>query len=377
MTALSKSTLRALWISHFQPTSGNFSDLIDSWTDYSGFLTTLDARVSAGGVGLLRAVSTTSVSFQAIGAAGAAFLSAASTTAAALAALGGGAVGVQLFATSNTAAAQAALAGGAVGIQLFGQTTTAAVQAIIGATTPVVASTRNAVLAYSTAASLSITADEVILKDAGGGAYLASTVSLTATITSSGANGLDTGAEASSTWYYVWVIYNGATVSSLLSTSSTAPTMPSGYTFKALVGTVRNDGSSNFIRFYQQDRMTWLVAVNIFTSKAAGGIDTYEVLAGADLTAFQAAVPPIAKSAFGLAGTVTATSAVRTIVAGDTNGVGSSIQGDGPLSVGVVLEGFAGATQWDVPLISSQNLAWKNLQVTSAENRLNVTGYRI
>ena len=132
MTALSKAALRALWISHFQPTSGNFSDLIDSWTDYSDTLATLDARVSAGGVGLIRAVSTTSVSFQALGAVGATFLAAAATTATALGALGGGAVGVVVFGAATTAAAQGTLGGGAVGITLFATATTAAVQAIVG-----------------------------------------------------------------------------------------------------------------------------------------------------------------------------------------------------------------------------------------------------
>lgn len=100
---------------------------------------------------------------------------------------------------------------------------------------------------------IDITADELQLKDSNGNPFVATSVSVTIDITASGANGLDTGAEGSSTWYYGWVIYNPAsnTVAGLLSTSATAPTMPSGYTFKALVAAVRNDGSSNFIAFRQ------------------------------------------------------------------------------------------------------------------------------
>lgn len=77
-----------------------------------------------------------------------------------------------------------------------------------------------------------------------------SSVAVSASIVSSGAGGLDTGSEAASTWYSIWVIYNQttATTSALLSTSATAPTMPSGYTFKRLVGWVRNNASSNFER---------------------------------------------------------------------------------------------------------------------------------
>jgi len=72
-------------------------------------------------------------------------------------------------------------------------------------------------------------------------------------ITTSGANGLDTGSEASNTWYYVYVIYDNADVlaeAGLLSTSSTSPTLPSGYDTFRRVGAVRNDGSSDFLKFY-------------------------------------------------------------------------------------------------------------------------------
>ncbi len=60
-----------------------------------------------------------------------------------------------------------------------------------------------------------------------------------------GINGLDTGLLATSTWYSIWVIWNGTTAAGLLSLSATAPTMPSGYTHKARVGWVRTDGTAN------------------------------------------------------------------------------------------------------------------------------------
>ena len=65
-----------------------------------------------------------------------------------------------------------------------------------------------------------------MLQDSSGVPYRATAVNLTVDITVSGVNGLDTGSEAASTWYYIWVIYNGTTVAGLLSTSATAPTMP-------------------------------------------------------------------------------------------------------------------------------------------------------
>lgn len=75
---------------------------------------------------------------------------------------------------------------------------------------------------------------------------------LTVDITTSGENGADGFTEANSTWYSVWIIKKpDGTVASLLSTSATSPTLPSGYTLKRRVGWVRNDGSGNFIPSYQ------------------------------------------------------------------------------------------------------------------------------
>lgn len=99
------------------------------------------------------------------------------------------------------------------------------------------------------------TADELVLHDPSGYPMLLASVSKVTDITVSGAGGLDTGSEASNTWYYVWIIAKAdGTVSSIFSTSSSAPTMPSGYTFKALVSAVRNNGSSNILSCYQRGR---------------------------------------------------------------------------------------------------------------------------
>ena len=80
-----------------------------------------------------------------------------------------------------------------------------------------------------------------------------SAVSETGDISVSGANGLDTGAAANSTWYAVHVICNaaGTLVASLFSLSATAPTLPIGYTLFRRVGWVRRDGGGIF-RFFTQ-----------------------------------------------------------------------------------------------------------------------------
>lgn len=71
-------------------------------------------------------------------------------------------------------------------------------------------------------------------------------------LSASGANGLDTGAEANSTKYHLWVIGDSTGVNAtkgLFSLSATAPTLPSGYNKKRLVPTATyNDGSGNLLR---------------------------------------------------------------------------------------------------------------------------------
>lgn len=107
------------------------------------------------------------------------------------------------------------------------------------------------VVKYVSATTVDIDADYLTLFDSSNLAYIASSVNLTAAITASGVNGLDTGSEATSTWYHIYVIYNGTTVASLLSASATSPTLPSGYTFKKYVGAVYNDSGDDFDSFHQ------------------------------------------------------------------------------------------------------------------------------
>ena len=131
----------------------------------------------------------------------------------------------------------------------------------------------NMTIERASASTVDIDADYLVVEDGSGDRVDISSINLTADITASGANGLDTGSENSGTWYYVWVIYNSVstTTAALLSTSSTSPTMPSGYTYKALVSAVRNDSSSDFLDFKQHGLEYWYAA---FQSMATGNIGT-------------------------------------------------------------------------------------------------------
>jgi len=139
-----------------------------------------------------------------------------------------------------------------------------------------------------------ITADELIVKDTNSVAMLLSSVSLTLDITASGANGLDTAAEAGNTWYYGWVIAKpDGTTAGLISASATAPTMPSGYTYKGLATAVRNDGSSNFVKYRQRGNSVYYEAGVSVLSGGTASVETAITITSV--------VPPIAHafSAYG------------------------------------------------------------------------------
>lgn len=103
-----------------------------------------------------------------------------------------------------------------------------------------------ALSASGTSASVSVSANEIALEDASNNYVTARTVALTINTATSGANGLDSGMLSASTWYAVFVIRKpDGTTAGLVSLSASAPTMPSGYTYRARVGWIRTDGTGN------------------------------------------------------------------------------------------------------------------------------------
>src|SRR3990167_4711289 len=111
---------------------------------------------------------------------------------------------------------------------------------------PIAAGFKNLVVKNNVATpntQMDIDADNVTVETSGGTAYRLSSVNLTINFSATGANALDTGAIAASTWYSVWVIYNPstATTAGLGSLQATAnatflANLPAGYTAYARVG---------------------------------------------------------------------------------------------------------------------------------------------
>lgn len=111
---------------------------------------------------------------------------------------------------------------------------------------------RGLVIKYVSATTVDLDATEVTLYTSGGVAKKFATLNETLDITASGANGLDTGSEATSTWYHIWGIgKSDGTLDGVLSVSASAPTLPAGYTYYGYLGAVYNNGSGNFVTFVQ------------------------------------------------------------------------------------------------------------------------------
>lgn len=135
--------------------------------------------------------------------------------------------------------------------------------------------------------AVNVTALEMVLKDGNGHVVVIANVSVTANTKTAGsagtgANSLDTGNFASNTWYALYVAYSstGGTACAVLSLNSTAPALPSGYTFYTRVGWIRTDGTANCLPLSFQQKgaeVTYkvvpgsnVIALPILASGAAG-----------------------------------------------------------------------------------------------------------
>lgn len=103
--------------------------------------------------------------------------------------------------------------------------------------------------------TVTVAADLVTTTD--GTNYLTTALSGTINLGTNGAaNALDTGTIAQSTWYSIWAIAKAdGTTAGLASTSSSSPTLPTGYTYKARIGWVRTiSGSATLYGTWQLGR---------------------------------------------------------------------------------------------------------------------------
>ena len=228
---------------------------------------------------------------------------------------------------------------------------------------------------------LDITADEVVLVSALGRFKRITALNKTLDITTAAAvQGRETGlSEAADTWYKVWVAVtaDGATTATFFgSIAGSAPNIAaisgwSGDVYVALLGVWRNNGSGNLTVGRQMQEWIYLVNTQLFTAKAAAVDDTYEALAGGDLTLFRSLVPEMAKAVFGTAGTSGA-QAAKIAIAATSTGLGEVLIVNDP--TGSAFNTFRSAAPFNIPL-AENNLYWKALNTSTA--RITISGFRI
>lgn len=105
---------------------------------------------------------------------------------------------------------------------------------------------------------IDISAGYSVLTTTGGTPKFLASVSVTIDLTTTGANGMDTGARPTSGWVYCYVINNGSVTAGLATATSPTAGLPSpfpgGYSNFAYVGAMFCDGSQNLRRSKQLGR---------------------------------------------------------------------------------------------------------------------------
>ena len=180
------------------------------------------------------------------------------------------------------------------------------------------------------------TADEIILQNASGGTVRVSSYAPAATSTATvGANGLDSGTVAINTWYAWYAIYDAATATAagLFSTSFTSPTLPSGYTYSALLGAFLTDGSANLYYILQKGRRgQYVIGTNPANSTAVtiahGTAGTYSATSPTlAVVSVAGLVPPIASTIYIGNNTNYAAGSIGAVVVAPNTGWGGSNNG--------------------------------------------------
>lgn len=220
-----------------------------------------------------------------------------------------------------------------------------------------------------------IVAGEIVLKDSAGFPFLAKDVAVTADVTSTGANGREAGSsDSANQWFYTWVIYNGTTIAGFLSTNI-APTLPTGYTYKGLVGAVRNNSAADFIRFVQRNYNVGVTNQLLFTGIDSTSETVLQSVSGttgktAELSVI---VPPIAKTVKGIVGTASTTVGYAVVLSASSTFIEAQVHKNG--IVGTSFQGYAVSNPFELILSETQDFYWLSRSGDSV--RVTITGFSL
>jgi hypothetical protein len=217
-----------------------------------------------------------------------------------------------------------------------------------------------------------VVATELLLKNSSGFPYLATSVAVTADVTGTGANGREDGsADSADQWFYTWVIYNGTTVSGFLSTNL-VPTLPSGYTYKALVGAVRNNATSDFTRFLQRGRDVGVTNQVLFTGKTAVSSNVLELVSSQAASVLGKIIPTNAVKVAGMVGT-SQNQGWAAVLASTSTFIDANQYGAGAFTP--AHSGFFGSSRFEVILSVPQDFYWTSREVDLI--RIVITGFSL
>lgn len=233
-----------------------------------------------------------------------------------------------------------------------------------------------ALSASGLSAQVSVSADQLIV-GAGELVRSLSGVNLSFNGLSVGANGLDAGVMEASSWYSVWVIWNGTSSAGLFSLSETSPKMPSGYSHKARVGWIRTDNTDNKypLSFIQAGALVqYKVAVgsNVLSmplvASGSAGSPTSPAWAAVSVLAF---VPPTAGRVIQTLSLPLGTSA--TANAAPNNSYGAYNSSTNPPPFGISASGsIVPSSVQGALVLESSNIYWSS---NSPSSRLYIGGW--
>jgi len=189
---------------------------------------------------------------------------------------------------------------------------------------PVQGSEKNVSISVTANTQVVVQADACIVQNASGGTARVTTVNVTVSAGTSGANGLDTGTFTGPNWYAVFIIYNAgaSTIAGLISLSASSPTLPSGYTYFARVGWVRADSNPYFYRTLQFGRdAQYVITASTNTAQAV-------IIASATAGTYSTTAPTLATVTIkGTASCVCPPTASKINVSATTSWEGSAASG--------------------------------------------------
>lgn len=364
------------YLCHTEHTSTDTFDntkFMDISGDGSAAVSAAEAEASAIAAGtseLAAAAAATTAENAATSATTSATAAASSAAAAATSASSASSSATSASSNATSAAASAASAAASA-------TTASNAAASVALVSAVAGQVRNLRMSIASASdTATITADEVVMVGTlGGTAVKVGSVNKTLDLTTTGANGMDTGVAPISGFVSIYAIYNPttATVAVLACNATTSITsiytglnMPSGYTRSGLIGVWPTNASRQLIAGILLDRTAHIGPVTVLN--ASSGHPT-----SLGSLSIATAVPAIATGVIGVAGSTSGSADGIMAIAATSGGLCQT-----PLVAAVAgtsLGGFTVAIPFEMPIITAQTIFYMT-HLATRPTRIDITGYR-